>query len=168
MYDLLDTLVRELKKLDIRSSRYRDPSFPFPDYPPVRYRSERIWTSTVLSQKKEITKLLKTCGINGEIAKIKPEYLNIDIVIFLKNNKIISVEAMDQNGLCDDNHFEKGINSYPQTIGEKCCHAILLAAKFENHHVKKCLKESFIKKYELHLVTCNFKKNKVHYNKINN
>ena len=50
-------LVRELKKLDIRSSRYRDPSFPFPDYPPVRYRSERIWTSTVLSQKKEISKI---------------------------------------------------------------------------------------------------------------
>lgn len=166
--NLITFLVNKIYHSDLRSHKFNDPSLSFPNYPPVRHRSERIWTSNILSKKSELKKIFKACKIYDEIERIVTEHLNIDVVVFLKNEKIISIEAMDQNGICDNNHFEKGTSYYPNMLGEKCGHAILIAAKFLKKHIKKYHKNKSLYDYSVHLVTCNYEKEVVVYNKINN
>jgi len=53
----------------------------------------------------------------------------VDLVVETSQGLVL-IEAMDQNGLCDEDHLIRGLVSYPELFGESCHHAILIAAEF--------------------------------------
>ena len=48
---------------------------------------------------------------------------------------VVLIEAMDQNGLYDEDHLIRGLVSYPELFGESCHHAILIAAEFMKNDI---------------------------------
>lgn len=127
--DFVKSIVLESKKFNIRSSHYYDPSKFYEYYPPVVFKSERKWTTSILSAESELKRLFEVCDIDEEILRISPELHNVDLVVETSQG-VVLIEAMDQNGLCDEDHLIRGLVSYPELFGESCHHAILIAAEF--------------------------------------
>jgi hypothetical protein len=139
----LVALIHEVKKRNLRSSKYHDPWVQFPDYPPAFYKSEKEWTQNHLSQEHELRLLLQTCHLDPEVRQVWTEYAcpdgrRIDLVLETQSRKLISIEAMSQSGLCDEEHFLKGVETFPQSLGTRCLAALLIAAEFTRDQVNRC------------------------------
>jgi len=111
-------------------------------YPPAIH-GERSWTEKKLSRKNMLNDLLETVGLS------KSEWTNaeykledgrrIDVVTETAEG-FVSIEAMDSNGKCDDEHFAKGTNSYPMNLREEegnCVAAIVVAAEFTEAQIRR-------------------------------
>jgi hypothetical protein len=143
MLEKLVALIHEVKKRNLRSSKYYDASVQFPDYPPAFYKSEKEWTQNRLSQEHELHLLLQACHLDQEVLQVWTEYAcrdgrRIDLVLETRSRKLISIEAMSQNGLCDEEHFLKGVETFPKSLGKRCLAALLIAAEFTRDQVNRC------------------------------
>lgn len=117
----------------------------YDNYPPAIH-GERKWTEEILSDDDDMLDSLMECVGATAHSRLRarpewrtPEGNRIDLMI-RNGEDYFSVEAMDQHGLCDDGHFDKGINSYPMAVREKkgsCTGAIVIAAEFTESQIMR-------------------------------
>ena len=114
----------------------------YENYPPAIH-GEVNFTEKKLSRKNMLNDLLNTVGLS-EAGYTNAEYKledgrRIDVVTETAEGWV-SIEAMDARGKCDDEHFDKGINSYPMNLRKEegnCVAAVVIAAEFTDAQIKR-------------------------------